>query len=363
MHFVNSLDTGGVEVVLMNIIRKTHKNYNHEIIIKESTNIYEKELKQIGVKVTLAPEISQIKEHIRFMNDYIERKKNKIDLIHVHCGSLVYYLPMILAKKYSIPFIIHSHSSRNRSKLLSVIHKILRKINNSDHKAIKSYNIACSKEAGKWMFGDTDYQLLVNGLDLSTYRNSSEKNIEESIENLSNYIVIGHVGKFLEVKNQKFLLNFLKYLLINDNKNKYKLLLFGDGPLENELKEYSRKLGVSNNVTFVGFKPNIEDYYNLIDIIIFPSLYEGLPLTLIEAQTYGIPILVSDKVDNNIKINDNIEFFSLETKFDDIYNQFITLVSRGKVSNTLQGTEYDLNIMIDKIDRIYKNMVSNKKLY
>ena len=122
--------------------------------------------------------------------------------------------------------------------------------------------------------------------------------------------MIGHVGRFVEQKNHSFLLDVFDQMYKIDNN--VKLLLLGDGPLLPKIEEKAKKLGVKDKVIFAGSKMNVWNYYSMMDLFIFPSLYEGLGMTAIEAQANGLYCIVSDNITKEVMATNNIEFMSTQ---------------------------------------------------
>lgn len=351
LNIVDSLGTGGTEKVLINIISNTHKKVNHTIMIKNNDkNIYKEFLEKLNIQVIQAPPFSNYLKHYNFVKNYLKDNKETIDLIHYYGGSLNYYLPIRLANKINIPVLIHSHNSQAANKRLTNSHLLIRNFHN---KYGKSYNIACSDEAGKWMFGNGEYDVVINGVDINFYEEGSKQG-NEIRKNIfpSNSIVLGNFGRFNRQKNQKYLINFLSSIHKKGYDNYY-LLLIGEGELESELKNLVHNLNLENFVKIIGFQKNIEEYYGTIDAFFMSSIFEGLPLVLIEAQSVGVPILVSDNVDKTIKINNNIDFFGLEDQFDETFNKLKNILSQGNQKSILYGGQFDVKVMSKKILDLY----------
>ncbi|MDK8503315.1 glycosyltransferase [Aerococcus sp. UMB1112A] len=339
LNIINGLGQGGVEKVLIETIRHTHDKIDHSILIKIPDNIYEEELKNIGVDVYLAPKAKNIYKHIKFMENFFKNNAHKFDVMHYYGGSLNYYLPIALARYYKLPIVIHSHNSKTSKYITSKTHKFFKALNNSYN---DTFNLACSKEAGSWMFGSNNYELLYNGIDIDKFSNVDLKNSE--------YMVIGHIGTFLPVKNQIYLIDLLEKLL--KTSNKYRVLMVGEGPTRDKVKKYVQEKALEDYVTFVDFQKEVQSLYGLFNIFIMPSFYEGLPLVLIEAQAVGIPILASNNIDKDARINDNFDFFELED-MDECLEKIPYLLEKGCIKTELYGSPFDINVMANRIIEIY----------
>ncbi|WPC09062.1 glycosyltransferase [Globicatella sp. PHS-GS-PNBC-21-1553] len=174
VHFINSLGSGGAEKVVVNITTNLSSKYNFEIITKNNDNIYESELKKKNISVIDSPELrGNIIKHCIFLYKYFKMNFKEISLVHIHAGTINYFLPLIFAAIFKVPVIVHSHGSKSSSFYGAIIHKILRII---VFNLFRTYNIACSKEAGKWMFYNKHYNIIYNGIDLRKYKHIPEKN-------------------------------------------------------------------------------------------------------------------------------------------------------------------------------------------
>jgi glycosyltransferase involved in cell wall biosynthesis len=176
--------------------------------------------------------------------------------------------------------------------------------------------LACGNEAGNFMHGKHNFTVINNGIDTSrfffNYQNRQE--IRLSFE-LGDKIVIGHVGTLNDShKNQSFLIHILKKL-VNINEN-YHLFLLGDGEDRSNLKQKVSRLGLESNTTFAGAVDDVAPFLSAFDLIVMPSFYEGLPLSLIEEQANGLNCIVSDVITEEVNVTGNVTFLSLEKGAD-----------------------------------------------
>ncbi len=242
-------------------------------------------------------------------------KNNNYDIVHIH-SEVAYkqFLYAISAKLAGVrKIIIHSHSSSidgDNKELKFISHKIFRFFVN----VLGDEFLACSEAAASWMFSketlnSSHFRLLHNGIAPYSYKFSEEKRKEKRIElGISDKVVLGHVGALKKVKNQGRIIDIIKDI----NDERYVLLLIGDGEDKVKLASKARELGIDNQVMFLGGRSDVADLLQAIDVLVFPSLFEGIPMALIEAQAVGIPIVASDTINKAIKINENISFVSLD---------------------------------------------------
>lgn len=233
-------------------------------------------------------------------------KQNKYDAIHVHGNSHTVVLELLAAKLACCKVrIIHAHNTRCNSVAL---HKLLAGLFDS----LCTDRLACGESAGKFMFGLKPFKIINNGVDVENFSfdNNARGALRVKLALTETDILIGHVGYFMPVKNQSFLIDVFAELAKNDSR--YHLVLIGDGAMRTEIEQKVASLGLTNKVTFTGNIDNVSEFLNAIDIIIMPSLYEGLPLTLVEQQANGLQCVVSDTITAEADKTGNLRFLSLQ---------------------------------------------------
>ncbi len=238
------------------------------------------------------------------------------DVVHFHLSSISDLRIFKFAKKSGAEkIIVHSHNSFTDvpSKLRRIVfgnlHKILRVFANK----YSDYKCACSPVAAEWMFGKNKGKTAIimnNAVDISkfayneNYRNDIRKDL-----NIQTKYVIGHIGRFSVQKNQNFLVDTFKVL--SENRDDCTLLLIGNGELTNSVKQHTKDLQLEDKVLFVDFQEDIYRYYSVMDLFVMPSLFEGLPITLVESQANSLSSLVSDAITKNSDLTGLVEFKSL----------------------------------------------------
>lgn len=247
---------------------------------------------------------NQLKYFLKLMHIL---KKEKYDVIHVNGQSATMAIEMVAAKLMGCKLrVAHSHNSRCLHKKA---HNILKPIFKN------TYNdaIACSKEAGDWLFENKPYWILNNGIDIDKFIFSQAKRSEyRKILKLSDSdIGVCHVGAFEPWKNHVFLIDVFEKLKV-ENSN-YKLFLFGiDGSTKDTILSLIKEKKLDDNVIFMGTADNIYDYLQAMDLMLLPSWYEGFPVTVVEWQANGLSCIVSDTVTKDIKITDLVTQLPIE---------------------------------------------------
>lgn len=295
LHVTGGLNMGGIENFLINIYRNIDRSKIQFDFLIHSTEqqFFEKEILNLGGKIY---RISSLKKvgYILYKRELKEFFKNhtEYNIIHSHYNEVS---GMILEacdnNKYRIA---HSHAAY--PKYSNIFIKLFAKYLIIKLNSNCTYRFACSREAGKWLYGkNKEFEVLKNGIEVKRFlfnKNFREK-IRKELNILENEIALVNVARLSYQKNHKFILEIMERL--NQKSLSYKLFLIGNGELEKELKELAKKKKIKN-VFFLGIRENINEILNAMDIMIFPSFSEGLGITAIEAQSNGIPVLASQFV-------------------------------------------------------------------
>lgn len=355
---------GGVESVIMNYYRNIDKSEVQFDFIcdNDSTDIPYKEIEKLGGKVILIPPYQKIFKYHRELKKVLKDGNYKI--VHSHINTLSVF-SLFAAKCAGVPIrIAHSHSTTNKKEwkknLLKIILRPLIKLFATDY-------MACTEHAGRWMFGDRQYEkgnvyLLNNAIDLEKFKYDEtvrkEKRKELGIEN--DTFVIGHVGRFVEQKNHKFLIDIFNELYKSNKK--VMLLLVGQGPLMDEIKEKVKTLRLDKCVKFLGQRQDINDLYQAMDLFLFPSLYEGLGMVMIEAQCSGLQCICSTEVPKIVKITDKIYFIDLKESYSVWVSKINECIKKNNIrtiKNEITKSGYDIRKESYNLISKYKNLLTN----
>ena len=293
LHVVTYMGRGGLETMLMNYYRHIDRSkVQFDFLVhREFEADYDEEIKSLGGRIyhvsRLVPWSRRYKAELRrFFRTHPEYK-----IVHVHqdCLSSV---ALQCAKDCGIPVrIAHSHNS-NQDKNIKYLFKryYMRKIPETATELF-----TCGKAAGDWMFGGKAYQLLPNAIAAEKYIYEEEKakKIKKELD-LEKNIVIGHIGRFNPQKNHKFLIDIFEKCF--EKNQKVRLMLIGDGEGRKEIENKVKERGLQDNVIFMGVRKDVPELLQAMDVFVFPSLYEGLPVTMIEEQAAGVPAVISNRV-------------------------------------------------------------------
>lgn len=293
LHVVTYMGRGGLETMLMNYYRHidrervqfdflTHRYFKAD---------YDDEILSLGGMIYHLPRLvpwspSYKKALKQFLSEHPEYR-----IIHVHQDCLSSII-LKIAKKNNIPVrIAHAHNS-NQDKNLKYPIKLWYKRSISKY-ATKLF--ACGDKAGQWMFDGAPYQVVNNAIDANkfTYNPIIRGKMRKQL-GLLDEVVVGHVGRFSQAKNHSFLLEiFVAFLVKNPNAI---LLLVGSGENMAKIQSKALEIGIAEKIRFLGIRTDVAELLQAMDVFVFPSLYEGLPVTMIEAQAAGLPCVISDRV-------------------------------------------------------------------
>lgn len=314
LHELVALDGGGVERLLYDYYQHMDRNkISFDFIINdnEKEGLLEKALSNMGCNIFKVPSMRKdMRLRLIYTNKII--KNGKYDIVHSHTAKRSFFI-LPLAKRHGVSRrISHSHIAYEENcRLKRSIDKVLVYLG----RKYATHLFACGIDAAVYMWGirAINYgkvNIMTNAVDADKFRFNLKTQKKLRIDlGVEGKLVIGNVGRFVTQKNHSFLLNvFSKVLKINPNAV---LLLIGGGSLEKELKEQANYLKIQDKVRFLGVRDNVHELLNTFDIFVLPSLFEGFPVVLVEAQANGLPVIVSDSVTDEIKISDLIHFKSL----------------------------------------------------
>lgn len=306
---------GGVEAVIMNYyehIDRTKVQFDFIVHNDNKIDITQK-VEAMGGKVyKVTP---YYKNPIVFMWDiYKVIKRHHYRIVHSNMNTLSAF-SLFAAWAAGAPVrILHNHSTSSPGETKRNIMKFMLR---PFARLFATHYFACSRLAGEWMYGrkmmdSGKVKIVNNALDLKKYAfNSRKREMLRKELGFTDEFVIGHVGRFMFQKNHEFLIDvFVKAYKKNPH---MVLLLIGDGPLRSAMEEKVKKLGLTDHVNFLGLRNDVQNLYNVMDIFVLPSHYEGLPVVGVEAQANGLPCLFSTKVTKETHLTHSAQFLDLST--------------------------------------------------
>lgn len=306
-----SLNRGGAEAVIMNLYREIDKSkVQFDFIVNKSNSAYayEKEINDLGGRIYYLPQYSGFNTV-----DYIKKWESILDehpewqILHSHHTSPA-FIYLNIANKKGIVTIAHSHIAGVEKNVKSSLKRLMR----YPIRYQADFLFACSSKAAEHMYGKKHNETVIfnNAINIEKFKfDLRDRAIKRKELNINGKFVVGHIGRFDIQKNHTFLIDIFQDV-IKVNKNSV-LLLIGEGILMDSIKNKVAELKLQDNVIFLGVRSDIPELLSGMDVLVFPSLYEGLPVSLIEAQANGIKIIASDTITSEVNITNEIEFLSL----------------------------------------------------
>lgn len=368
LHVLSSLGGGGVESMLYNYY--THLNRDEIqfdfIVHGEKVGILEEKFLEMGSKIYhvkpkkegLLQNLSQIKR--------ILYSQPRYDVVHCH-QNLISFVPLYFAKKAGINTrIAHSHTTFSGKgtgrEFINSVFRFLLKINANQF-------FACGVDAAKCLFGEKKYiedkvDIIPNAIDESLYRfNPLIRNKVRRELHIEDKFVIGHVGRFSKEKNHKFILQVFEEIY-QFNKNSV-LLLIGDGELEQETKQLASSFSASKNIVFLGLRKDVNCILQAMDCFILPSLHEGLPVTLIEAQAAGLKCFASTAVPKETNVAGLVDFLELNAgsnHWAECILNYQHVYERKAQTQKFIASNYDIRQASNYLEKLYLNLFNSNTM-
>ena len=361
LQIMGIVESGGVEAVIMNYYRHIDKSkVQFDFVMHKGGNPnYIAEAKSMGAKVyEVTPYIENI---IKFTYEiYKIIKEGNYQIVHSNMNSLSGFSLMASFVAGAKVRILHNHTTDSEAEgFRTKIKRVLRPF----AKAFANQNWACSKLAGEWMYGKEAVEkgsvtVINNAIDLDKFAFNHDKRDELRKElGLEGKFVIGHVGRFMKPKNHEFLIDV--FAEVAKQKENSVLLLVGEGELLENIREKVKKLKLTEKVMFLGIRKDVSDLYNVMDVFVLPSLYEGLPVVGVECQANGLPFLCSDNVTKEIAFSKATELISFDSDVNDWAVKSITMGTQERVECKIdfKSAGYDIRIECKKLEARYQGWI------
>ena len=353
LHVVTYMGRGGLETMLMNYYRHidrtefqfdflTHRDFRAD---------YDDEIESLGGKIFHLPRLVPWSKNYINALDRIFSEHPEYKIVHVHQDCLSSVI-LKSAKKHGVPVrIAHSHNSSQDRNLKYPIKLFYR----SRIPRYATDLFACGKQAGDWMFRGASYTVVNNAIDAKSYCFSPEKAdaVRNELGISATALVVGHVGRFSPAKNHAFLLDVFRR--INQKHSDSVLLLVGDGELRAEAEERARQLRIEKNVIFTGVRSDVSDLMAAMNVFVFPSLYEGFPVTLLEAQASGLPCIVSDRISGECSVTPLVKPESLSSSPDKWADKVLEAakIERCCRSEEISAAGFDISENVLQLQEFY----------
>lgn len=360
LQVVGAMNRGGAETFMMNVLRNIDKNKFELIFLcyLDGAYDYEDEVRSLGGRIIRIKDTRVRKPHAFIMNIVSIIKENSVNIVHSHVDYTTSY-SMLAAKKAGVTLrIAHSHNTR-ATRSTNLARKIFPLVSKYIINRYASVRLACEESAGKALFYKKNrFEIIRNGINLEdfAFNISDRSRVRQSLSIDVSTKVILHVGRFEEQKNHTYLIDMFSTMTKGDPN--IALILVGDGSLTGSVRSRVNELGLGDSVFFVGKQSDMASFYSMADIFLLPSLYEGLPVSLIEAQANGLRCLVSDTTDRNSDLGLGLaSFISLRDE-----KTWIESVMRAGIRNDVVNLTkskrlrlYDIKSVTERLEIIYSN--------
>lgn len=328
------MNRGGLETLTMELMRHMDRQQVQFDFLVSLDGAYDDEIRELGGKIYQIPFITKCGPFVyasnlrRFFSEHPEYQ-----VLHIQMDKFG-GMTAREAARCGVPVrIVHSHNTKNEGGIAYQL------VKNHYGKLVDKYAthlLACGTDAANWMFGkDASKAIIINnGIDLERFFPREQRTPGQ--------FVVGHVGRFSKMKNHTFLLDIFKEVVTLAPESR--LLLVGDGDLMPEMKEKVNRLKLNSSVEFLGTRTDVENILSQCDVLCMPSLFEGLPVTLIEAQGCGLPCLVSDRVSHESDLTGDVHFMPLESPAIDWAKKLLEYkgASRHNNTKTLESAGYSI---------------------
>lgn len=307
---VGKMNGGGVEAVVMNYYRHIDRSkVQFDFLVdSDSTLIPREEIESLGGRVFEVPPYQHVVEYQRELQRLFKQEGWKI--VHSNINALSVF-PLRAAKKAGVPVrIAHSHSTSGKGEYAKNALKAVLKTQSNRY---PTHRFACSKFAGKWLFGKAaHFEVVYNAIDLDRFCFNAEARAQARADLglVGNQFAIGHVGRFTAQKNHAFLIDV--FAEVAKRRDDAVLLLVGTGEAGASVKALVDERGLTDRVKFLGQRSDVNRLYQAFDAFVLPSLYEGLGLVGVEAQVAGLPCLFSDAITREVDVTGESCFLPID---------------------------------------------------
>ena len=358
LEIIGKRPVGGVGTVMLNYQKyidagKVQMDY---LIFGDEPEQFDEGVKALGSQVFLYPALSgsQMGRTKAYLEEFFSAHALEYDVVHLHAPTIA-FLAFPIVAKYGIKHrIVHSHATLYaESRIKAIRNHILWAL----AKGKITDRIGCSKAAGDFLFGKEEFIVLKNSIAYEDflYNEKVRKQIREQ-EGAEEKLIVGNAGRFSLQKNQTFLIEiFAKIKELHPNSV---LWLLGDGELRTEIEEKIKAFGLESSVKLFGMVSNPKDYYQAMDVMVMPSLFEGLPMVGVEAQASGLPCVFADTITREVDVV-GCPYISLEASTEEWAKAAITVAKLGKRrSYPAELDELGFNIKLEakRLEELYLSM-------
>jgi len=361
LQVVTNTGRGGLETMLMNYYRNIDRSKIQFDFLRHRSDheAYDDEMRSLGANIYELPRMNPFSKSYLSRLDFFFKSHPEYRIVHVHqdCMSSVI---LKAADKNGVPIrIAHSHSSSQDKNLKYPLKLYFR----SKIGKYATHLLACSDKAGEWMFKTDGFYVLKNAINAQQYIYSEQVSLSKRAELGINKdaFVIGLIARFAAAKNHSFLIDIFGALKKRFENSK--LLLIGDGELRESIQSKVKSMGLDGDVIFTGVRGDVNELLQAMNVFVMPSIYEGLPLSIIEAQAAGLPCLISTGIPIECAITENVKALSLKESVDAWSEQILEMAKIPRINtySQISAAGFDICENAKKMQELYLNII-NKEL-
>lgn len=355
LHIIHGLNLGGAENFIFNLLSGIDsEEFRFDFVIQEP-EIKHKKFEELiierGGRIHIINDF--FKNPIAHARDLKRVIATGYDVIHIHMNAFINPLPAVLAAGNG-KVIIHSHSKQNGRG--GVCGKLIHYFNRSIFLKSSFERLSCSEDASVWMFGNKGSKMIYNAVDIDKY--SYKEKYRDAIRSrysIKNEFVIGQVGRLIGIKNQAFSIRLLSKLRQKYSNLNVKLMLVGDGEDKEMLEQLADELNIAESIIFVGPVHNANEFYSAFDLLIVPSVFEGLAFVAIEAQAAGLRCVLSDAIPIEANASGQAQFCSLDDpdKWMEVIYGCCLSYDRSQIAQKIIESNFNLTRMVLSMVSVY----------
>lgn len=348
---LNRMDSGGIEAVVMNYYRHIdHSKVQFDFYFAEGSTFPQRgELERLGAGIYPVPTYSHPLAYHRAL--YRAFREHGYKVVHAHLSTMSVFA-LFPAWRAEVPVrICHNHSTAHWGEGKKTLLKyLLRPFN----KVFATDWFACGEKAGRWMYGGRAFDkgkvhVMPNAIDTEKFAfdPAARVRLREELDIPQDAFVVGHVGRFTYAKNHEFLVQV--FASLKQQRPDAKLLLVGEGELEQQIRDKVAELGLQRDVIFAGARGDVAKLYSVMDVFCLPSRYEGFPVVALEAQANGVPCLFSREV-----TEESVWITNAKHMFSDSEEQWGQVISElHRDNNQRIPCKYDIAFATEGLSKFY----------
>lgn len=354
---------GGIENYIVNYFcnkKFPYQKIHIDFVIYEQEVAYEEVLKKCGYRVYKVPYLKRKPlGYYKAVSDLLRKKR--YDCVYVNMLTAANVFPIQIAARNNVrKIILHAHAN---STIHGFVRKTLHNLNKHYCNKIATHRLACSQEAGEWLYGKQKFTVIPNAIDCEKfgYSKNYRNEIREKYAIPEDTLVIGHVGRITEEKNHLFMLDIMNEVLKEQQNSQ--MVFVGDGVLRQAVQEKAEKLGIKNQVIFAGTSTESYKFYSAFDCFLFPSSFEGFGMAALEAQACGLICYCSDCLPTELNVTGSLKYLALGVTSKKWAKEILAgeMVDRMMLHQRILMSDYNIDKQIKRLVQLLVKGSSERK--